>query len=188
MDKNFYILAGPNGAGKTTLSESILREIFHCRNFINGDEIAKGLSPLETDKFNVQAGRIMLKQIEYYANLGESFSVETTLSSRLYLKKINNLRELGYNIVLFFIYLPNVVMAIERVKIRVLKGGHNIPVKIIRRRYKRGLLNLFGEYADAVDELYVYSNTANLSKIFSKTANGKIEVSDKDLYNKIKGK
>ena len=77
-----YIIAGPNGAGKTTLSYTILPEIFDCDEFVNADEIAKGISPLNPEKAGIRAGRLMLQRIKELLNQGESFAFETTLSTK----------------------------------------------------------------------------------------------------------
>ena len=60
-DKKLYIIAGCNGAGKTTASFTILPVILDCKEFVNADEIAKGLSPFQPEKVSFEAGRIMLK-------------------------------------------------------------------------------------------------------------------------------
>ena len=78
MSKNLYIIAGCNGAGNTTASFTILPEIWHCREFVNADEIARGLSPLNPDSVAMQAGRIMLERIDELLERGQSFSIETT--------------------------------------------------------------------------------------------------------------
>ncbi len=184
QEKNFYIIAGPNGAGKTTLSKTVLKDVFNCENFVNADEIAKGLSPLQAGKFDIWAGKIMLEQINNYITAGESFCVETTLSSRIYLNKIKRLKSLGYKISLFFLYLPTVKLAIQRVKQRVLNGGHNVEKDVIKRRYRRGLTNLISEYFDHVDNLHIYSNIENLEKIAYKS-NDRLKIYNQKVFKKI---
>lgn len=93
-----YIIAGPNGAGKTTLSYTILPEMFDCDEFVNADEIAKGISPLNPEKAGIRAGRLMLQRIRELLEHGESFAFETTLSTKSYHGLINKARELGYEI------------------------------------------------------------------------------------------
>ena len=183
--KNFYILAGPNGAGKTTLSKVVLRDVFHCENFVNADEIAKGLSPLQSSQFDMQAGKIMLNQIDRYIENRETFCVETTLSTKIYLTKIKRLKKLGYKIFLFFIYLPTPELAIERVQQRVIKGGHDVPIDTVKRRYKRGLENLVNDYFDKVDNLYIYSNIENLEKVAYRDKK-ELKVQDEEVFNQIK--
>ena len=62
---NIFIIAGCNGAGKTTASFTILPEMLNCKEFVNADEIAKGLSPFQPESVSFQAGRIMLERIDY---------------------------------------------------------------------------------------------------------------------------
>jgi len=182
--KNFYIIAGPNGAGKTTTAKTIVQNVFHCQNFVNADEIARGLSPFNNQRFDIEAGKLMLNRIQYYSENGEDFSVETTLSSVLYLKKIKEFKKLDYKITLFFIHLSSEEIAIERVIQRVKKGGHNVDEKIIRRRFKKGLENLMNQYFDKVDELQIYNNDSDLRKIACKVDN-KINIYDQKIFQQI---
>lgn len=118
-DKNLYIIAGCNGAGKTTASFTILPEILDCKEFVNADEIARGLSPFQPEKVAVQAGRIMLTRINYLFENQENFAFETTLSTKTYKSKILNARQSGYYSTLLFFWLKNFDLAKERVKTRV---------------------------------------------------------------------
>ena len=151
MDKNLYIIAGCNGAGKTTASFTILPEILDCKEFVNADEIAKGLSPFQPEKVSFEAGRIMLHRINELLLQNLSFAFETTLSAKTYKLLILEAKKLGYKTTLLFFWLQTVELAKERVKTRVLEGGHNIPTDVIERRYKRGINNLFQIYLDIVD-------------------------------------
>ena len=139
MKKELYIIAGCNGAGKTTASFTILPEILDCKEFVNADEIAKGLSPFQPEKVSFEAGRIMLERINDLLDRKENFAFETTLASKSYKSKIFLAREKGYNVTLLFFWLRNVNLAIERVKTRVLEGGHNIEIEVIKRRYINGV-------------------------------------------------
>jgi len=139
VKKELYIIAGCNGAGKTTASFTILPEILDCKEFVNADEIAKGLSPFQPEKVSFEAGRIMLERINDLLDRKENFAFETTLASKSYKSKIFLAREKGYNVTLLFFWLRNVNLAIERVKTRVLEGGHNIEIEVIKRRYINGV-------------------------------------------------
>jgi predicted ABC-type ATPase len=125
-----YIIAGCNGAGKTTASYTILPEILDCREFVNADEIAKGLSPFQPEKVAFEAGRIMLHRIQELINGKVDFAFETTLSSKTYLHTIKQAKSTGYEIVLIFFWLESVELAKSRVRKRVSEGGHNIPEDI----------------------------------------------------------
>ena len=138
-----YIISGCNGAGKTTASYSVLPDILQCREFVNADEIAKGLSPFNPSSVAIQAGRLMLNRIDELMSAQISFSVETTLSTRSYLSLIRQAQERGYMVSLIYFWLNSPELAIERVKQRVANGGHDIPPQIVRRRYKAGLNNFF---------------------------------------------
>lgn len=155
---NLYIIAGPNGAGKTTASFNLLPELLHCPNFVNADEIAKGLSPFAPNEMAVQAGRLMLKRIEELLPQRADFAIETTLATRSYVRLVHRAQQLGYRVHLLFFYLETEQQAIERVAQRVSNGGHNIPEADIRRRFKRGISNLVNLYIPICDVVYVLNN------------------------------
>lgn len=158
-EKNLYIIAGCNGAGKTTASFTILPEILDCKEFVNADEIAKGLSPFQPEKVAFEAGRIMLKRIDELFNNEENFAFETTLATRTYKQKILKAKQQGYNTILLFFWLKNPDLAKERVKLRVKEGGHNIPPEVIERRYFNGIKNLFDIYLSIVDQVLIFDNS-----------------------------
>lgn len=158
-DKNLYIIAGCNGAGKTTASFTILPEIIDCKEFVNADEIAKGLSPFQPEKVAFEAGRIMLNRINELLDSNESFAFETTLSTRSYKLKVEQAKLNGYTTTLLFFWLQNVDLAKERVKIRVSEGGHNIAPDVIERRYMKGIKNLFNIYLPIVDGAFLFDNS-----------------------------
>lgn len=128
---NLYIIAGCNGAGKTTASFTVLPEMLNCEEFINADEIARGLSPLNPEKAAIEAGRIMLKRFDRLLLNKTDFAFETTLATKSYQYKIEKARYHGYQITLVFFWLDSVKLAIERVNTRVKEGGHHVPAKII---------------------------------------------------------
>lgn len=154
-----YIIAGPNGAGKTTLSYTILPEIFDCDEFVNADEIAKGISPLNPEKAGIRAGRLMLQRIKELLNQGESFAFETTLSTKSYQGLIKKAEQQGYDTTLLFLSLDSIELAIHRVQTRVKEGGHNIPIETIERRYSSGLVNFFKIYRSIVSRWILVDNS-----------------------------
>lgn len=156
---NLYIIAGCNGSGKTTASYTVLPEMLKCEDFINADEIAKGLSPFNPDKVAIEAGRIMLKKINDFISKQHDFAFETTLSTKSHVKTIEKVSENIYEITLLFLFLDSVDLAIERVKTRVNEGGHEIPEKVIKRRYFSGLKNLFELYLPICDYWMVTNNS-----------------------------
>ena len=124
-----YIISGCNGAGKTTASFTILPEMLKCKEFVNSDEIAKGLSPFNSDSIAVavEASRIMYKRIKELIASGETFAMETTLATRSGANLIREAQREGYYVTLLYFWLNTPDLAVERVKMRVAAGGHNIP-------------------------------------------------------------
>jgi len=183
---HLYIISGCNGAGKTTASYTILPEILECKEFVNADEIARGLSPFQPEKVAIEAGKIMLKRIEELLREKTNFAIETTLASRTYKNTILSAREKGYNITLIYFWLNNVELAKERVKNRVKEGGHNIENQIIERRYYAGIKNLFDIYLPIVDMALIYDNS-NIQHIFiaKKEFENNIQIIESQIFNKI---
>ena len=187
MPNNLYIIAGCNGAGKTTASFTILPDILDCKEFVNADEIAKGLSPFQPEKVAFESGRIMLNRIDELFKNEESFAFETTLSTKSYKNKIQKAKEKGYTVTLLFFWLQNVELAKERVKIRVSEGGHNIESNIIERRYNNGIKNLFNIYLPLVDGALIYDNSEGKHELLAiKTIDGKLKIIDKNKFQQLK--
>ena len=182
MNKNLYIIAGCNGAGKTTASFTILPEILDCKEFVNADEIAKGLSPFQPEKVSFEAGRIMINRVNELLLLNENFAFETTLATKSYKSKVINAQKNNYTVTLLFFWLQNVDLAIERVKTRVAEGGHNIETEVIRRRYKNGIKNLFEIYLSIADEVMIFDNSAGKPELIAE----KILNSEVTILNEIK--
>jgi predicted ABC-type ATPase len=158
-ERKIIIIAGPNGAGKTTFAQEFLPREAACTVFINADLIAVGLSPFAPGAADIRAGRLMLKEIALHIRRHESFAFETTLSGRRYTRMIPEWQQMGYDIKLVFLYLPDVAVGIERVRARVKQGGHNVPENIIRSRYDSGWRNFQEVYKHLVDSWVVYDNS-----------------------------
>lgn len=187
MSKQLYIIAGCNGAGKTTASFTILPEVLDCKEFINADEIAKGLSPFQPESVAMQAGRIMLARMDELLQKGETFAFETTLATKSYKQKIEWAQANGYEVTLLFFWLCNVAMAKERVAQRVAEGGHNIPLETIERRYHNGITNLFAIYIDMVDICYIFDNSEGRKELIAQKKNNKdIVIYNNDKFNLMK--
>jgi predicted ABC-type ATPase len=181
-----YIIAGPNGAGKTTASFTILPEILGITQFINADEIAKGLSPFNTESVAIQAGKLMLSRIKYLIQHKSDFAFETMLSTKSYVNLIREAHQANYKITLVFFYLDSAQLAIERVKKRVLQGGHSIPEFIIRRRFLRGINNLKNLYIPIVDNWMVFDNSENeLKFVAERSENKEVNIYNSSVWNKI---
>lgn len=166
-EKKLYIISGCNGAGKTTASFNILPELLNCKEFVNADEIARGLSPFQPEKVSIEAGKLMLKRIDELINSNQDFSFETTLSSKSFLNTIERAKSKGYYTTLIFFWLESVELAKFRVLKRVSEGGHNIEPEVIERIYKAGIKNLFNLYSDKVDSLLIYDNSTAESELIA---------------------
>jgi predicted ABC-type ATPase len=165
---NLYVIAGCNGAGKTTTSYTVLPEMLDCKEFVNADEIARGLSPFQPETVSFQAGRIMLNRIKELLKARNDFGFETTLATRSYVPLISDAKKKGYSVTLIYFWLESAELAKARVKARVEKGGHNIPSTIIERRYKRGLKNFFRLYKNLVDNWIMYDNSNEVPALVAK--------------------
>ncbi len=185
--KSLYIIAGCNGAGKTTASFTVLPEMLNCHEFVNADEIAKGLSPFNPESVALQAGRLMIERVIQLMKEGKSFAFETTLSTRSYVKLVQQAQRNGYYVTLLFFSLASPEQAVRRVAQRVSQGGHNIPTDVVYRRYASGLKNLFQMYTNVVDYWAFYDNSeCPTRKIAYGWRNGQTVIQEKETYNKFK--
>jgi predicted ABC-type ATPase len=173
MSPNLYIVAGPNGAGKTTFAKEFLPNYAECLEFVNADLIASGLSPFSPERAAIRAGRLMLKRIHFLADRGTDFGFETTLSGK------------GYRIYLYFLWVDNVDIALGRVADRVRRGGHNVPEKIVRRRFKRGLPNLFNLYRPLLDLWAIFDNSTDHPVMIACEEDRDLEIIDSVLFSKL---
>lgn len=186
MDKKLYIIGGCNGAGKTTASYTVLPDILQCKEFVNADEIARGLSPFNPSDMAIEAGRLMLKRINELLGKDETFAIETTLSTKSYINLVHQAQQKGYIVTLIFFWLRTPELALQRVAERVANGGHDIPAPTTRRRYVAGIYNLFNLYASEVDGWIVYDNSDTpRTEIARGGKNKSTTVLDENLFAKI---
>ena len=184
---NLYIIAGCNGAGKTTASYTVLPEMLNCKEFVNADEIARGLSPFQPEKAAIDAGKIMLTRIQDLIKFQVDFSFETTLSARHFTSLIKEAQKKGYFVTLVFFWLESIDLAIQRVKMRVSEGGHNISEETIIRRYKMGITNLVKMYIPVCDYWIVVNNSQSPFYLIAEgLKNIELEIIDPTIWNKIK--
>jgi predicted ABC-type ATPase len=180
-----YVIAGPNGAGKTTFASEFLPGFVQCREFLNADLIAAGLSPFAPETQNVRAGRLLLERIRELAEERADFGFETTLSGRTYVKLLGDMKASGYRVVLFFLWLPSAEMAVARVENRVRQGGHNVPAEDVRRRYGTGVRNLFRLYRPLLDGWWLYDASRLPPKLIASEEPGRLTIKQKRLYKRI---
>ena len=182
-----YIISGCNGAGKTTASYSLLPEMLGCKEFVNSDEFAKGLSPFDPSKASIQASRYMPLKIRYLLKRGQDFAVETTLATRTLLKIVKQAQAAGYTVTLLYFWLNSPELAIARVRARVEAGGHNIPEETIVRRYHTGIYYFFNLYAPISERWILADNSQIPFRVVAEgTKNEILTIRDEDSYQKIK--
>ncbi len=181
-----YIISGCNGAGKTTASYTILPEMLDCREFVNADEIARGISPFKPESVSIQAGKIMIERISNLMANGTDFAIETTLATKIYAKIIKYAQERGYRVTLLFFWLSMPNLAVERVKMRVASGGHNIEEKTIRRRYDIGIKNLFSLYIPLCEYWMIINNSTIPQELIAEGGKSmEPKIYNKTTYNKL---
>ncbi|MGZ8363135.1 MAG: zeta toxin family protein [Caulobacteraceae bacterium] len=161
------LLAEPNGAGKTTFINQFLRERAEAFQFVNPDEVARGLSGAGAGR-DLAAGRLVLERLEALTDAGADVILETTLATRSHAVRIREWRAAGYRIELVYIQLPNVEASIARVTRRVSEGGHGIPEERLRRRFPLSLQYLEEVYKPIVDSWEVYAGGEGPLKLLDK--------------------
>jgi predicted ABC-type ATPase len=182
MSPSVYIIAGPNGAGKTTFAREFLPHYADCRNFVNADLIAAGMSPFAPETAAFRAGRLMLEQIRLLAERGVDFGFETTFSGRSHVSLIRELRKQGYRAHLFFLWLPSVDLALSRITGRVLAGGHDVPEAIVRRRFERSIRNFFTVYRSLADSWILFDNSAESPAVVALENQGELRIINSEGY------
>ena len=184
-NKNVYIIAGPNGSGKTTFAKEFLPDYVRCPHFVNADLIAKGLSPFSTEISAIRAGRVVLGQLHYYASKNMDFAFESTLSGKTYINFFKELRRKEYNLHVFFLWIPSAELALSRIKDRVAEGGHDVPAQDVRRRFGRSIYNFFKLYKPLLHSWMLFDNSESKPKLIAEEKDGKLNIVDKDLFNRI---
>ncbi len=182
-----YIIAGPNGAGKTTFAKKFLPRYAKCYNFVNADLIALGLSPFSPSVASIKAGRLLLGQIKEFIESGSDFAFETTFAGRSYISLIEAVKRKGYTVTVFFLWIPDVKLARERIKQRVKDGGHDVPFEDVKRRFERSRLNFLKFYGPLCDSWLLFDNSsAKPVEISHKTQKG-IRIMDREFYRHFMG-
>ncbi len=185
LNPSAYIIAGPNGAGKTTFAREFLPNYAECKNFINADLIAQGVSPFSPEAVAFRAGRLMLEEIDFYAKRRESFGFETTLSGRSYLNLIRDLKNRGYEVRFFFLWISTVSLALARVSARVLEGGHDVPEVVVRRRFDRSIRNFLLHYRPLGDSWMLFDNSGATPAVVAFEKRGSLRIIDQGAYETL---
>jgi predicted ABC-type ATPase len=184
--KDIIILGGPNGAGKTTAARVLLPDEMRVREFVNADEIARGLSPYNVEGVALTAGRIMIERIRTLVRAGEDFAFETTCAGRQHAVWLEECKREGWRVTLLFLWLSSPEMALRRVSKRIGEGGHAIPPDVIRRRYVGGIRNMLRLYLPLADDASVYDNSdGELTKVAERFDGADLVIRDIGRWTKI---
>ncbi len=183
MTKSLFIIAGANGSGKSTLASELLPE--ENLEFLNADDIAREISPDNIEAVKISAGKEVYKRLNLFFENGTSFAIETTLAGSNHIKTITRAKENGYNAALIYAYVDNPDMCIERIKVRVRTGGHNIPDEDVIRRFYRSKNNFWHKYKDIVDEWAMYYNGEVNFIPVAKSDRKNIEILNEALYTEF---
>lgn len=184
--KKLFIIAGANGSGKSTLASELLPE--EKLEFLNADDIAKKFCPSNIESVKITAGKEVFKQLYSFFEQNISFAIETTLAGNNHIKTIQKAKEKGYNVTLIYSFVDNPEICINRIKSRVMNGGHDIPNEDVIRRFYRSKNNFWNKYKDNVDEWAIfYNGELNFIQV-AKSDGSSVEVLDEIIYNEfIKG-
>lgn len=178
-----YIIAGANGSGKSTLASELLPN--KNLEFLNADDIAREICPENIESVKIKAGKIVLEKLDKLLNNRKSFAIETTLAGKNHIKTINKAKELGYKVVIIYSYLDSPEFCGNRIKVRVLNGGHNIPKEDIIRRFCRSKENFWKIYKDLVDEWNMFYNGTSEYILVAQCSNKELEIYSENLYNEF---
>jgi predicted ABC-type ATPase len=185
LNPNVYIIAGPNGAGKTTFAVEFLPAYADCKNFVNADLIAQGVSPFSPERAAIRAGKLMLEEIETFARRGADFGFETTLSGLAHLKLIRRLKKRRYRINIFYLWIPSADAALSRVRERVSRGGHNIAEAVVRRRFDRSIRNFLIQYRKLADSWILFDNSGKAPATIAFEKGSSLRKIDEVLFDRL---
>jgi predicted ABC-type ATPase len=180
-----YLIAGCNGAGKTTFAKEFLPKEVKCLRFLNADEMARGLSPLDPSAGAVKAARLLLGEVHEAIRDGETFGLESTISGVTYVRLLRDAQRRGYAVKLFYLWLPSAEVAVRRVRERVRKGGHDVPAADVRRRFERSLRNLARHYLPLADEWRILDNSGSLARLVADGTPAGTRVLDETIFSAI---
>jgi predicted ABC-type ATPase len=182
------VIAGPNGAGKTSAAPDLLRDTVGIGAFLNADVIAEGLAAFDPRSVAMEAGRVMLRRIAELSRSREDIAFESTLSGGSIRRRLGDLRTMGYQIHVFYLWLPSPDLAVARVRLRVKAGGHNVPDEVIRRRFWRSLVNFDTVYRPLSDSWQLYDGSVTNGRLLIAHGTGSQEppVVDAERWSQVR--
>ena len=179
------VIAGPNGSGKTTFATDFLPLYVDCQNFVNPDLLAKAFSPFNPDTAHLKAAKMTLELMDENIAAKRDFAFETTLSGRSYAVKLRKIKDAGYAVSMFYLWVPSTELTIQRIKERVSQGGHDVPTRDVLRRFDRTLSNLFTLYRPLLDDLLFFDNSGKIPRLIFKDSGGETSIMDAPFYKRL---
>ena len=156
------IVAGPNGSGKSSAYELADIELLgRSLWIINPDLLAARIRKVEPDKAdtaNVEAVERIYSWLEASISVHKTVGVETVLSTGKYRELVAEAKKFGFQVWLYYVCLDDPERNVERVRIRVRKGGHAVPEDKIRSRFWRSLEQL-PWFLDQADRAWLHDNS-----------------------------
>lgn len=180
MQEEVIIIAGANGSGKTTFAKSCEKK--YPFEFVNADEIALGIGPKDISHSKIEAGKLFFEKISELLKRDQNFIIESTLSGRTLSGMIEQMKKRGYSITIIYIFLESAVTCIERIKERVLKGGHDVPEADVVRRFYRSKKNFWSLYKELADKWHLIYNSEQQFIEFAFGRKGIYTINDEKLF------
>lgn len=175
------IVAGANGSGKTTFATQYVEELGY--DFLNADFITKRLEDEGQPQALIKAGRLFFKRLNNYIREEQNFVVETTLSGSYINKVALKAKAANYTVRLIYLFLDNPDMCLERVKLRVKKGGHTVPEEDVIRRFYRSKVNFWQNFRQIADDWLLHYNGEKGLQAVAEGNNQEYIVENGELFN-----
>jgi predicted ABC-type ATPase len=167
---HLWVIAGPDGVGKTTYAFRHIRAVSGSNVFVNLDEIARGLFPIDPRGGQRRAGRVAIEMIETLIKERRTFSIETTLSGQTHLRTLQKARKTGYGVTLLYFIVNNPEICLSRIERRVSEGGHDVAENDVRRRFERSLNN-FSDYS-SISNIWRVFDSQNQPRVVAEGQHG----------------
>ncbi len=184
-EKILFIVGGANGTGKSTIAYEYSK--IHKINYLGADDILKELENTGKRKSEIEAGKIFFNRLEEILKKNNSILIESTLSGLGLLNRILDFKKAGYIISIVFVFLDSIDLCKKRVKIRVKKGGHNVPPADIERRYNRCHKNFWEKYRFIADSWQLLYNGKERPVEVAVDENAYFTILDEEYFKKFMG-
>ncbi|MCW0001919.1 zeta toxin family protein [Pararhizobium sp. YC-54] len=178
------IIAGPNGSGKSSVYANADLEMEGRSVWIvNPDLLAARISKVEAKPLpeaNLTAVQRIEAWLEASIKVHKTIGVETVLSTGKYRRLVEVAKEIGFAIWFLYVVLDSPERSIERIKLRVAKGGHPVPDDKVRQRYQRSL-EQFPWFLEQADKAWIWDNSGASPKTIGEKSDGVIELDESAL-------